>query len=115
MVTWIESDILDFDTEIRFDTWHDRAAFHFLTDRKDITHYIEIAGKLIKPNGHLIISAFSESGPKKCSGLDITQYSEDLIKQTFRKEFDFIKSFEETHTTPFNTKQSFLWSVFRKT
>ena len=31
-VIYIEADILEFDTESRFDIWHDRAAFHFLTN-----------------------------------------------------------------------------------
>lgn len=114
-ITWIESDVLELDTSERFDVWHDRATFHFLTKGKDIARYIEIAGKLINPNGHLVISTFSINGPKQCSGLDITQYSEDLIKETFKKDFNHVKSFEETHTTPFGTEQNFLWTVFKRT
>lgn len=113
-ITWIDTDILEFDTESRFDIWHDRATFHFLTKMEDITRYVEIAVKLIKPNGYLIMSTFSVDGPKKCSGLDITQYSEDSIKRIFEKDFNHLKSFEETHTTPFDTKQNFLFSIFRK-
>ncbi|MBI2453442.1 methyltransferase domain-containing protein [Candidatus Peregrinibacteria bacterium] len=114
-VAWIEADILEFDTESRFDIWHDRAAFHFLTKKEDIVRYVGIAGKFIKPSGYLIISTFSISGPKKCSGLDITQYSEDSIKKTFQKDFSHMRSFEEIHTTPFNTKQNFLFNLFRRT
>jgi len=113
-VIWIESDVLEFDTESRFDIWHDRATFHFLTKEEDIANYVEIAGKFIKPSGYLIISTFSTNGPKKCSGLEITQYSEDSIKKTFRKDFRHIKSFEEIHTTPFNTKQKFLFNLFKR-
>lgn len=113
-VTWIDIDILKFETETRFDIWHDRAAFHFLTKEEDITRYTEIAGKLIKPNGYLIISTFSVTGPKKCSGLDITQYSKDSIKKTFEKNFNQLRSFEETHITPFNTKQNFLFNIFKR-
>lgn len=114
LVTWIENDILTFDSGLRFGIWHDRAAFHFLTKKRDIAHYVEIAGKHIKPGGYLIISTFSVNGPKKCSGLDITQYSENSIKKTFAERFEHIKSFEEVHITPFNTKQNFIWSVFKK-
>jgi 2-polyprenyl-3-methyl-5-hydroxy-6-metoxy-1,4-benzoquinol methylase len=113
-VVYIESDILEFDTESRFDIWHDRAAFHFLTKEEDIIRYVEIASKFIKPNGYLVISTFSINGPKKCSGLDITQYSEDSIKNIFRKDFSHVKSFEEIHTTPFDTKQNFLFNVFKR-
>lgn len=114
LVTWIESDILEFDTRARFDIWHDRATFHFLTKKSDITDYAETAGKLVKPDGHLIISTFSENGPNQCSGLGITQYAKESIKKVFESDFKLVESFEETHQTPFNTKQSFLWSVFRK-
>ncbi len=113
-VVYIESDILEFDTESRFDIWHDRAAFHFLTKKEDIVRYVEIAGKFIKPSGHLIISTFSIDGPKKCSGLDITQYSEESIKKTFESKFNHVRSFQEIHTTPFDTKQNFLFSVFKR-
>ena len=113
-IIWIEADVLEFDTESRFDIWHDRAAFHFLTKEEDIANYVEIAGKFIKPSGYLVMSTFSTNGPKKCSGLEITQYSEDSIKKIFRKDFSYIKSFEEIHTTPFNTKQNFLFNVFKR-
>lgn len=113
-VTWIEADVLEFGTESLFDIWHDRATFHFLTKEADVVRYVEIAGKFIKPNGYLIISTFSMNGPKKCSGLDITQYHEDSIKKTFQKDFSHIRSFEEIHTTPSNTKQNFLFNIFRR-
>lgn len=113
-VIYIETDILEFDTESRFDIWHDRAAFHFLTKEEDVVRYVGIAGKFIKPSGYLVISTFSMNGPKKCSGLDITRYSEDSIKKTFQKDFSHIRSFEEIHTTPFNTKQNFLFNLFKR-
>jgi 2-polyprenyl-3-methyl-5-hydroxy-6-metoxy-1,4-benzoquinol methylase len=113
-VTWIETDVLEFGTESNFDIWHDRATFHFLTKKEDVVRYVEIAGKFIKPNGYLIISTFSMHGPKKCSGLDITQYNEDSIKKTFQKDFSHIMSFEKIHTTPSNTKQNFLFNIFRR-
>ncbi len=113
-ITWIESDVLEFETDTRFDVWHDRATFHFLTKKEDIARYVEKAGKFLKPSGYLIISTFSVNGPKKCSGLDIRQYSEDLIKETFEKDFRLGRSFEETHTTPFSTEQNFLFSIFKR-
>jgi ubiquinone/menaquinone biosynthesis C-methylase UbiE len=113
-INWIETDVLTFKTDLRFDVWHDRAAFHFLTKRTDIDGYVKTAGKLINPGGYLIISAFSTNGPTQCSGLDITQYSEDLLKRTFAKKFKHIKSFEQIHKTPFDTKQIFLCTLFKK-
>src|SRR3989344_1359211 len=71
------------------------------------------AKKLLKPNGYLIVSAFSENGPKRCSGLDIKQYSEHSIKKIF-SGLEHIKSFEEEHATPWGARQIFICSVLRK-
>ena len=38
-VTFIVSDVIDFQPEITFDVWHDRASFHFLTTENDIATY----------------------------------------------------------------------------
>ena len=113
-VKWISSDIRKFETSNRFEIWHDRAAFHFLTNNSDIKRYVKLTREYIKPGGHLIISTFSLEGPKKCSGLDIKQYSEDSMKKIFYEGFEHIKSLEEIHHTPFQTTQNFIWNVFRK-
>ncbi len=114
LVTWIETDVLEFDPKAHFDIWHDRATFHFLTKEEEISRYVATARESIKPNGYLIISTFSMSGPTQCSGLDITQYSKDSIKNTFKRGFNYVRSFETTHITPFGTKQNFIFSLFKK-
>ncbi len=112
-VKWIMSDLMDFKTSDRYDLWHDRAVLHFLTKKEDINKYVEIVRRFLKPNGYLIVSTFSENGPKKCSGLDIKQYSEDTMKKLF-SDFEHIKSFEEEHKTPLGNSQIFIYNVFRK-
>ena len=112
IVKWISSDIRKFETSNRFEIWHDRAAFHFLTNNSDIKRYVKLTREYIKPGGHLIISTFSLEGPKKCSGLDIKQYSEDSMKKIFYEGFEHIKSLEEIHHTPFKTTQCFIYNVF---
>ena len=113
-VTFIVSDILDFESEITFDFWHDRASFHFLTTENEIEKYSEIVSKLIEKEGKMIIGAFSENGPKKCSGLDITQYSETKMNLVFEDNFEKINCFTEDHKTPFNTIQNFIFCNFNK-
>ena len=76
LVTFIVSDILDFNPSETYDFWHDRASFHFQTDAHQIEKYAQIVSKAIAKNGHMVIGTFSENGPRKCSGLDITQYNE---------------------------------------
>lgn len=113
MVKWVVSDIREFETDERYDIWHDRATLHFLTAEKDINKYVDSVRRFLKPHGYLIISTFSTKGPKKCSGLDIQQYSEDSMKKLF-SDFDHIKSFEEKHVTPWEADQIFIFSMFRK-
>lgn len=114
VVEWVASDILDFDTEKRFDIWHDWATFHFLTEEKDIRKYAEVATRLIKPGGHLILATFSLEGPKQCSGLPVTGYCADSIAKVFAKDFVLIKSHQEDHVTPFQKKQNFLYALLHK-
>jgi SAM-dependent methyltransferase len=113
-VHWIVSDVTDFVAPVQFDFWHDRAAFHFLTTEDNIYKYISIAEDAIKQNGYLILGTFSENGPKKCSGLEIKQYSETSLSARFEVAFDRIKCIGEDHKTPFNTIQNFLFCSFRK-
>ena len=113
-VKWIAEDILNFKTEEKFDIWHDRAVFHFLTEQNLIDKYAELVSKNISNSGHLIIGTFSENGPLKCSGLDVKRYSKELIEETFLKNFRLINTFHIDHKTPFNTTQNFLFSHFIK-
>lgn len=114
LVTWVVSDVTEFQPTVQFDFWHDRAAFHFLTTDEKIYRYVSIAEDAIKPNGYLILGTFSENGPKKCSGLEIKQYSESSMSARFEIAFNRIKCVEENHTTPFHTTQHFLFCSFIK-
>lgn len=113
-VNWIVSDITEFKPQVQFDLWHDRAAFHFLTAEESIYKYISIAESAIKKNGHLILGTFSENGPKKCSGLEIKQYSAASMSALFEVSFERVKCITEDHVTPFNTVQNFLFCSFIK-
>jgi len=113
-VNWIVEDITDFTTDQIYDVWHDRATFHFLTTLGQINRYLEKARKYIKANGFLTLGTFSENGPKKCSGLDIRQYSERSLQERFNDGFSKIKCITEDHMTPFHTLQNFLFCSFRR-
>ncbi|MGS2763084.1 class I SAM-dependent methyltransferase [Sinomicrobium sp. M5D2P9] len=75
-VKWIVEDIANFQPDGMYDLWHDKAAFHFLTDKNEISDYVKTVGNHIVHGGFLVIGTFSEKGPKKCSGIEIQQYSE---------------------------------------
>lgn len=113
-VEWIISDIVDFQPQHSYDVWHDRAAFHFLTEENEINTYLKLVEKWLRPNGYLFIGAFSVQGPKKCSGLEIQQYSENTLTQKFNKGFKQMDCFTHVHHTPFNTQQEFLYCSFQR-
>ncbi len=113
-VHWIVSDVTDFEPSVQFDFWHDRAAFHFLTTEDKVYKYVSLPEDAINHNGYLILGTFSETGPDKCSGLQVKQYSEVSMSARFEIAFDRIKCIREDHITPFNTKQNFLFCSFKK-
>jgi len=113
-INWVVGDILDFHPTRSFDCWHDRAAFHFLTDRNQISQYAALAKQYIKPKGYLVIGCFSENGPKKCSGLSVTTYRPETLTYVFSKGFRKLKCITHDHQTPFHTLQNFLFCSFQR-
>lgn len=113
-VTWIVADATTFQPTQKYDFWHDRATFHFLTSDKDIDAYLETVQQNLRPNGILVLGTFSENGPKKCSGIDIHQYSERSMITRLQKFFTKIKCSTVDHTTPSGTIQNFIFCSFKK-
>ena len=111
-VTWIVSDILEFSPATSYDCWHDRATFHFLTDATEVDSYLETARKAV--NQFMVIGTFSDEGPKKCSLLDVHQYTEEQLQEQLMDGFKKIKCIKENHITPFSSVQNFLFCSFRK-
>lgn len=69
-VRWIEADTTKANLPPnRYDIWHDRAVFHFLTSAEDRAAYVQAVFDSVKPGGHVIVATFAEDGPNQCSGL----------------------------------------------
>ncbi|MCE3227805.1 MAG: SAM-dependent methyltransferase [Bacteroidetes bacterium] len=113
-VKWIVGDAAKFTPSEQYDLWHDRAAFHFLTDEQDVKNYVETAKMALRNEGILVIGTFSENGPKKCSGINIKQYSQDGLTNTFESGFKKLRCLNVDHPTPFNTTQNFIFCSFKK-
>jgi len=113
-VKWIVADAANFKPTEKYDFWHDRAAFHFLTEEQEISNYLETAEQYINSTGVLLIGTFSEQGPTKCSGIEIKQYTETTMTDRLKKFFEKIKCITVDHKTPFNTTQNFVFCSFRK-
>lgn len=111
---WIVSDILSFEATEKYEFWYDRAVFHFLTEKEDIEKYKSVVTKSLADKSDFLLGTFSENGPFKCSGLEITQYSEKSMKDAFAENFVAQNCFTQEHKTPFDTIQNFQFCGFKK-
>ena len=114
-VKWIVADVANFKPTEQYDYWHDRAAFHFLIQEQDIENYIDTAKQSIKPSGILFIGTFSEQGPKKCSGIEIKQYSDISLCDRVKGYFEKIECIPVDHKTPSGVIQNFVFCSFKRT
>ncbi len=113
-VHWEAEDVTNFSSQKTYSLWHDRAVFHFLTDKKDRQKYKMKLQSSVRVGGYVIIAAFAVGGPKKCSGLDIVQYSSKKMKEELGAHFNLIAEGSETHITPAGKEQLFGYYVFTK-
>jgi hypothetical protein len=111
---WIVSDVLAWTPERAYDVWHDRAAFHFLTDEHDRAVYRSILLKGLHPHGMLILGTFAEDGPERCSGLPVKRWSAASLAFELGPEFRLIESLREKHRTPGAVVQPFTWTRFER-
>ena len=67
-VKWVVADVTTWEPQQVYDLWHDRAAFHFLTEEHDRMAYVARLSKAVKPDGHAIIATFA---PEVLSGVAV--------------------------------------------
>lgn len=109
-VDWLVADITEAALpEQRYDVWHDRAVFHFLTDPQHRIAYVRQVARALKPGGHVIIATFGPEGPLQCSGLDVARYDADALHDEFGTSFQLVESDLELHKTPAEKNQQFLY------
>jgi 2-polyprenyl-3-methyl-5-hydroxy-6-metoxy-1,4-benzoquinol methylase len=111
-VEWFVADVTAFDPPHRFGLWHDRAVFHFLTSPEDRRAYVATLRKTLQPGGALVLSTFATDGPPKCSGLDVMRYDEPAMRAELGAEFQLQESRRETHITPWESEQRFIYFRF---
>jgi SAM-dependent methyltransferase len=113
-VEWIVADVTKWTPSRQYDIWHDRAAFHFLTDPDDRAAYISRLKSALRPGGQAIIGTFALDGPEKCSGLPVQRYDGTSLQTTLGSEFTILEQRRETHTTPWGSTQSFQFTRFQR-
>jgi 2-polyprenyl-3-methyl-5-hydroxy-6-metoxy-1,4-benzoquinol methylase len=78
-VAWIQADVTGVWSWKDVDIWHDRAVFHFLTERAARDRYKARLAEMLKQGGSAIIATFALDGPEKCSGLPVVRYTPETL------------------------------------
>ncbi|WP_315725699.1 MULTISPECIES: class I SAM-dependent methyltransferase [unclassified Bradyrhizobium] len=112
-VEWIASDVTTWMPEARYDVWHDRAAFHFLTSPGDRAAYVDRLRMAVVPGGAVIIGTFAAEGPERCSGLPVVRYDAASLAAALGPAFRLEDSCTEAHRTPWDSLQQFQFCRFR--
>jgi SAM-dependent methyltransferase len=113
-VKWWAGDILTAKlAPSRYDVWHDRAVFHFLTSPRDRERYVAQVRHAVKPGGHVLVATFAEDGPEHCSGLPVARYNADALHGEFGGDFRLINSERQEHRTPLGGLQAFTYCLCR--
>jgi hypothetical protein len=114
-VDWILGDVIGTDDLGRFDVWHDRATFHFLTDPNDQATYVARCEATLPTGGTAVMATFAPDGPSRCSGLPVARYGPSELADRCGVSFDLIDSEPHRHVTPSGVEQRFLYASFRRT
>lgn len=117
-VTWIAADLRHWLPDRRYALWHDRAAFHFLTDPSDQAAYLGTLDRALVSGGIAIVATFAEDGPERCSDLPVQRYAPDAlaarIEAALPGRVERLEAARHRHVTPKGNVQAFQISVFRK-
>jgi trans-aconitate methyltransferase len=113
-VKWVVADVTTWEPQQVYDLWHDRAAFHFLTEKHDRTAYVARLSKAVKLGGHEIIATFAPDGPERCSGLPVVRYDSESLGWVLGNAFELTATRRHQHMTPRGSEQRFQFSVFRR-
>lgn len=113
-VEWIVADVTQWQPGRRFDLWHDRAAFHFLTTPAAQAAYAKTLSSALNPGGVAIIGTFAPDGPEKCSGLPVARHDAASLGTVLGPDFTLFGERRHDHVTPVGSVQKFQFSSFRK-
>lgn len=117
-VDWFVADVTRWTPRRRYQFWHDRAVFHFVTEPADRADYVASMIASIAPGGYAAISSFAEDGPEMCSGLRVRRYTpEDLqaeLESVAPGVFELLRGEHHVHVTPLGKEQRFQTSLFRR-
>ncbi|HEY9206946.1 MAG TPA: class I SAM-dependent methyltransferase [Candidatus Methanoperedens sp.] len=94
--------------------WHDRAVLHFLLEEGQRRVYLSLLRNAVKKGGYVIIAAFSLTGAKKCTGLEVRNYDHNMLAEFLGKEFILLDHFDYTYHTPAGVSRPYVYTLFRR-
>lgn len=112
-VAWIHTEVSTWTPARRWDVWHDRAVFHFLTDPDQRRTYRRLLHDAVEPGGAVLIITFAEDGPTTCSGLRVERYRADRLLEEVGTGFVELAHGRAIHTTPAGAAQPLTWIAVR--
>jgi len=113
-VAWIEADLARWTPPRRYALWHDRAAFHFLTEEAAQQGYVAALRAGTLPGAAVIIGGFAPDGPERCSGLPVRRWAPADLAARIGPPFVLEHAETETHLTPAGRDQRFAWALLRR-
>lgn len=112
-VHWETADITRWQPTRKYDVWHDRAVFHFLTEPGQRDAYRKALLRGLSDKGIVLMATFAPDGPEKCSGLPVQRYDAESLARELGPSLKLIDSWREDHVTPWGDLQAFNWCAFR--
>lgn len=114
-VVWIAADVTQWLPARRYDIWHDRATFHFLTEPAARAAYVDSLHRGLNLGGFVIIGTFAPDGPERCSGLPVMRYDGASLARQLGSSFRLTHAERHTHKTPAGVEQLFQFAVLQRT
>lgn len=117
-VIFVAADITEWQPDRKYQLWHDRAVFHFLTDEAGRLAYLRTMAQALPLDAHAIIATFDEDGPEQCSGLPVVRYSPAAFASEVDRlvpgKFAAVEARRHIHLTPKGNQQRFQTTVLRR-
>jgi hypothetical protein len=113
-VHWLTADVLGWHPQRRYQAWHDRAVYHFLTTEEYRQQYLRTLETATAPDAVAVFGCFAPDGPRHCSGLPVARYSPAQLARQVGAEWLLISQDREEHITPAGTIQPFTWIALRR-
>jgi trans-aconitate methyltransferase len=113
-VRWLVADVLTWRPQRRYQVWHDRAVFHFLTASRDRLRYLDTLDSATAAGAVVAVGCFALDGPQHCSGLPVARYGPRELAAELGGGWTLAARDREEHLTPAGVTQPFTWAAFQR-